>query len=88
MRFFRRAFHSRQMIWKAVYVRLAGARGHDEQDAVPPLGDGLDRRVDRVDLVVPRRLAAGVLEIVLENGLFGFRRQALPGSIALPQRGR
>ena len=45
--------------------RLARARGHDQQDAVLPLGDGLDGRVDGVDLVVARCLAAAVLEVVL-----------------------
>ena len=68
-------------------VRLARARGHDEQDAVLPLGDGLDRRVDGVSLVVARRLAAAVIEIVLKDDLLGFRRQALPGPIAPPQIG-
>ena len=69
-------------------VRLARARGHDQQDAVLPLGDGLDGRVHGVDLVVARRLAASVLEVVLEDDLLGFGRQPLPCPIALPQIGR
>ncbi len=35
-------------------VGLAGAGRHDQQDAVLALGDGLDRGVDGVDLVVAR----------------------------------
>ena len=66
-------------------VGLAGAGRHDEQDAVLALGDGLDRRVDGVDLVVARGLAAAVVEIVLKDDLLGFGRQALPGAIASPR---
>ena len=66
-------------------VGLAGAGRHDEQDAVLALGDGLDRRVDGVDLVVARGLAAAVVEIVLKDDLLRFRRQALPGAIAAPR---
>ena len=68
-------------------VGLARARGHDEQDAVLPLGDGLDRRVDGVHLIVARRLAAAVLEVVLKDDPLGFGRQALPDPIARPQIG-
>ena len=50
-------------------VGLAGAGGHDEQDAVLALGDGFDRRVDGVDLVVARGLAAAVVEVVLQDDL-------------------
>ena len=66
-------------------VGLAGAGRHDQQDAVLALGDGLDRRVDGVDLVVARGLAAAVVVIVLKDDLLGFRRQALPGAISRPQ---
>ncbi len=48
-------------------VGLAGAGGHDEQDAVLPLGDGFDGLVDGDALVVARLLAAAVLEVVLED---------------------
>ena len=48
-------------------VGLAGAGGHDEQDAVLALGDGLDGLVDGDALVVARLLAAAVVEVVLKN---------------------
>ena len=48
-------------------VGLAGAGGHDEQDAVLAFGDGFDRRVDGVDLVVARCFAAAVVEIILQD---------------------
>ena len=51
-------------------VGLAGAGRHDEQDAVLPFANGLDRRVDGVALVVARRLAAAVVEVVLQDDLF------------------
>jgi hypothetical protein len=38
-------------------VGLAGAGGHDQQDALLAAGDGFDRAVDGVELVVARRLA-------------------------------
>ena len=66
-------------------VGLAGSGGHDQQDAVAALGDGLDGGVDGVDLIVARRLAAAVVEIVLKNDFLGLGRQALPGAIARPQ---
>ena len=50
-------------------VGLAGAGRHDQQNAVLALGDGLDRGVDGVDLIVARRLAAAVVEIILEDDL-------------------
>ena len=53
--------------------------------AVAALGDGLDGGVDGVDLIVARRLAAAVVEIVLKNDFLGLGRQALPGAIARPQ---
>ena len=56
-------------------VGLAGAGRHDEQDAVLALGDGLDRRVDGVDLVVARGLAAAVVEVVLKDDLLRLRRR-------------
>ena len=69
-------------------VGLAGAGGHHQQDAVAALGDGLDRRVDGVDLIVARGFAAAVVVIVLKNDLFGPRVEALPFRIARPQIGR
>ncbi len=44
-------------------VGLAGAGGHDQQDAPLPAGDGLDGAVDGVDLVVARRAAAAVVVV-------------------------
>ena len=62
-------------------VGLAGAGGHDEQDAVLALGDGFDGRVDGDALVVARLLAAAVVEVVLEDDL-------LPASGARPFQAR
>ena len=56
-------------------VGLAGAGRHDEQDAVLALGDGLDRGVDGVALVVARLLAAAVVEVVLQDDLLRLRRR-------------
>ena len=47
------------------------------------LGDDLDRRVDGVDTVIARVVAAAIV-----NDLLGFRRHALPGAIARPEVGR
>ena len=54
-------------------VGLAGAGGHDQQDAVLAAGDGLDRAVDGDELVVAGRLAAS-------------RRRSSPGWRRLPAR--
>ena len=66
-------------------VGLACSRGHDEKDTVAASGDGRDGRVDGVDLVVARRLAAAIVKIVLKDDFFGSRCQALPGPVARPQ---
>ena len=68
-------------------VGLARAGGHNEQDAILPLGNGLDRGVDGVDLVVARGLVVAALVIVLKDNFLSFRGQALPGAIARPQFG-
>ncbi len=68
-------------------VGLAGAGRHDQQHAVAALGDGLDRGVDGVHLIIARGLAAAVVEIVLKHDLFGLGVEALPGAIARPQIG-
>jgi hypothetical protein len=52
------------------------------------LGDGFDRGVDGVDLVVARPLAAAVVVVVLEDHLLCLGCQALPGSVSRPERGR
>ena len=68
-------------------VGLAGARRHDQQDAVAVPGDRLDGGVDGIDLVVARGLAGTAVEIVLEDDLFlfGLGCQPLPDAIARPQ---
>ena len=48
-------------------IGFAGAGGHDQEDAILRLGDGFDGDVDGVALVVARRLAAGVFEVILED---------------------
>lgn len=66
-------------------VGLAGARRHDQKHPVTPIGDGLDRGIDGVELVVARGLTATVVEIVLQDHLFCFIRKPLPGRVARPQ---
>ena len=63
---------------------------HDKQDAVLAFGDGLDRRIDGVDLIVARGLAAAIVVIILQDDLFGFGVKALPLGVACPEvrRGR
>ena len=46
-------------------VGLAGTGRHDEQNAVLAFGNGLNRGIDGVDLIITRGLAAAVVEIVL-----------------------
>ncbi len=67
-------------------VGLAGAGGHDQQDAVLALGDGLDRRVDGVALVVARLLAAAVVVVGLQDDRLLRGREALPGAVSVPER--
>ena len=66
-------------------VGLAGAGGHDQQDAVLALGDGFDGCVDGIALVIARGLAAAVVEVVLQDNLFLVGRQALPRAVLLPK---
>src|SRR5258705_5183979 len=87
MRFLRPAFHSRQMNLEGG-IGLAGAGRHDEQDAVAAFGDGLNRSVNGVDLVVAWGFAAAVVEIVLKYDLLGLGVEALPLGIARPEIGR
>ena len=69
-------------------IGLAGAGRHDQEEPVLALSDGFDRGVDGVDLVVARPLAAAVVVVVLEDHLLCLGRQALPGSVFRPERGR
>ena len=48
---------------------------HDEQHAILPLCDGLDRRIDRIDLVVARCLCAAIVVVVLQDDLLGNRKR-------------
>ena len=48
-------------------VGLAGAGGHDEQDAVLAARNGLDRAVDGDLLVVARRFAGAVVVVFLRD---------------------
>ena len=63
-------------------VRFAGAGGHDQQHAFLPGGDGLDRAVDGVELVVARGFVGGVIK-PSDAAFFG--GPALPGAVAVPQ---
>ena len=49
-----------------------------------PLGNGLYRAVDGIDLIVARSLAAAILMIILKYNFLGVGRQALPGAKAIP----
>src|SRR5262249_42508783 len=69
-------------------VCLAGAGCHDQQNSVAARGNGLNRRVDRIDLVVARTFAATVVEIILKHDLLGLVGQAFPRAIAPPKLGR
>jgi nucleotidyltransferase AbiEii toxin of type IV toxin-antitoxin system len=46
-------------------VGLPSASCHDQQHAILPFGDGFDRGIDRIGLVVTRSLAAAVIEVIL-----------------------
>ena len=73
-------------------VGLAGAGGHDEQDAVLALGDGLDGFVDGDALVVARLLAAAVVVVILKNDPLLIRAESFPVTVpatrALPGMGK
>jgi len=66
-------------------VGLAGAGGHDQQHVALATGDGLDRAVDGVQVVVARRFARGVVKF---GNLAHCRAPAFPGAVAAPQLGR
>ena len=69
-------------------VGLAGARGHDQQDAVLALGNGFHGGVDGIALVIARGFAAAVIEVVLQDDLLFVRGQTLPDAVLFPQFGR
>ena len=58
-------------------IGLAGAGGHDQEDAILALGDGFDGLVDGDALVVARLLAAAILEVVLEERFLPVREPGL-----------
>ena len=68
-------------------VGLAGAGRHDQQDAVLALGNRFDRGVDGVDLVVARRLAAAVVEVILQDDLL-LRPASAPSRRSISPRAR
>src|SRR5439155_2473229 len=67
-------------------VGLARSGGHRQQQAVLPFRDRFNRTVDGAGLVVPRPLAAAVVEVILENDRLRFWRKSLPDSVPRPQR--
>ena len=66
-------------------VGLAGAGGHDQQDAILLMRDGLDHLVDGVQLVVARRLARGIGVVVLGYDGSGRVGQAFPRAVTAPE---
>ena len=66
-------------------VGLARASRHYEQNAVLPLGDGLDRLVDGDALVVARLLAACIVVVVLKDDAFFRGGERFPGTIFRPE---
>jgi hypothetical protein len=66
-------------------VGLSGAGGHDQQHAILSTGNGLDRAVDGVELVVARGLAGGVVE---PRDALHFGRPAFPSAVPPPKLGR
>ena len=69
-------------------IRFAGASGHDEQNAVLPLGNRFNGGVDGIALVIARRFAAAIVEVILEDDLLLVRGQSLPDPVSLPQLSR
>jgi hypothetical protein len=66
-------------------VGFAGAGGHDQEDAVLALGDGLNGGIYGIALVVAGGLATRVVKVILEDDLFSLGGQALPGAIPGPK---
>ncbi|MNN23437.1 hypothetical protein D3C81_1368350 [compost metagenome] len=66
-------------------VGLAGAGGHDQQDAILPARHGLNGTVDGVHLVVARHAPGAVVVIRGFGLLLAFAAEALPLTVALPQ---
>jgi hypothetical protein len=69
-------------------VGLAGAGGHDQQEALLPVCDGLDDAVDGVELVVAGRLVAAVeVVVLLDDRRASGVSNSLPLAVALPELG-
>ena len=66
-------------------VGLAGAGGHDQQDAVLAFGDGLDGAVDGDFLVIAGLLVRDVRVVVLLDHRHLLGGKTLPGAVAPPQ---
>jgi len=65
-------------------VGLARTGRHDQQNPVLAFGDGLNRRVDGIHLIVARLLSASVVVVILKNDLLGFAVEPFPGAKARP----
>ena len=66
-------------------VGLAGAGGHDEQDAILAASDGIDGAIDGDELVVARRFAGAVVVVVLRGDGHLRGLEAFGGAVALPK---
>ena len=66
-------------------VGLAGAGGHHEQAAFLTSGNGFDRAVDGIELVVARGLLRTVVVVILRGDFFLFLRPAFGCAIAAPK---
>ena len=77
-------FHSRQMIWNAVYV-LPVPVAMTRSTRFWPFAIASVVRVDGVALVVPGLAAAAVVEVVLKDDLLLLRGEALPPAVDRPQ---
>jgi hypothetical protein len=66
-------------------VGLAGAGGHDQQHPVLATGDGFDRAVDGVELVVARGSGRRIVGL---GDLADLGRPALPHAVARPEINR
>jgi len=68
-------------------VGLAGAGGHDQQNAILPTSDGLNSAIYGIGLEVTRHAAGTVVVIRRLDLLSGLAFQALPTAVALPKFG-
>src|SRR3546814_13977832 len=66
-------------------VGLAGAGGHDQQNAILPTSDGLNSAIYGIGLVVTRHAPRAVVVVRRLGLLMGLTFQALTAAIALPE---